>query len=292
MQEGEEKKARQPVCFVIGPIGKDGTAVRKHSDLLFHALVEPVVTPKYHCLRADMEQKPGLITDAIIQRINESDLVIADFTTLNPNVFYELGIRHAAAKPTIHMAADGTELPFDNAGNRVIFYDLADWHRQKRAQNELRSQLIETEQTEFQVTNPVTQALTIRAFSASADTEENAIANMLDRVGAIERTMQALSLLKTHATHTTNERMVSGSQLVETISQQTSRIRERHETLHAALQALIADGHISAPPTQVDNFLDAYTRDLSLFNATIDQIEAGDFAEIQQAVNHFDDIPF
>jgi len=53
----------------------------------------------------------------------ESDIIIADITPPNPNVFYELGYSHALGKPTILLAQRESRLPFDVSGFRVIFYD-------------------------------------------------------------------------------------------------------------------------------------------------------------------------
>ncbi len=54
------------------------------------------------------------------------DPVVADLTGLNANAFYELGIRHSAEKPVIHIAKAHTPLPFDNFGHRVTFVDVAE----------------------------------------------------------------------------------------------------------------------------------------------------------------------
>jgi nucleoside 2-deoxyribosyltransferase len=54
----------------------------------------------------------------------ESDVIVAEITPVNANVFYELGYAHALDKPTILLARRDTEkLPFDISGYRVIFYD-------------------------------------------------------------------------------------------------------------------------------------------------------------------------
>ncbi|RYE46863.1 MAG: hypothetical protein EOP24_13115 [Hyphomicrobiales bacterium] len=179
-------------CFVIGPIGDPGSEIRRNADMLYHAVIEPVVGERYLLSRADLEQKSGMITDVIIQRVNDSDLVIADLTTLNPNVFYELGIRHAAQKPTIHIAARPTKLPFDNAGYSTILLDLQDWFSQSEAKRELGAQVTDTERPDFKATNPVTQAITMKAFNASPDTEEKAIANIGGRVAALENMVNQL----------------------------------------------------------------------------------------------------
>src|ERR1700694_2903882 len=56
--------------------------------------------------------------------IVDSDVIVAEITPVNANVFYELGYAHALEKPTILLANRNTEkLPFDISGYRVIFYD-------------------------------------------------------------------------------------------------------------------------------------------------------------------------
>ena len=99
---------KKPLCFVIGPIAKDGGSERKHSDLLLNAVIKDVLQREefgYHVKRADEDADPGMIGDRMISDIINSDLVVADLTDLNPNTFYELGIRHATEKPTIHIGA-------------------------------------------------------------------------------------------------------------------------------------------------------------------------------------------
>lgn len=53
-----------------------------------------------------------------------SDLVIADLSTLNPNVFYEIGLRHMLGKAIIHVADENTKLPFDVSSFRTVIYDI------------------------------------------------------------------------------------------------------------------------------------------------------------------------
>lgn len=59
----------------------------------------------------------------IIKGLLESEIIVADITPPNPNVFYELGFSHALNKTTILLAQRGSELPFDIRSYRVIFYD-------------------------------------------------------------------------------------------------------------------------------------------------------------------------
>jgi len=77
----------------------------------------------FRCFRADLITKTGSITRDLLSRLYRSDAVIADLTDLNPNVFYELGVRHALRSGTILIALKGTKLPFDVGDLRVIFYE-------------------------------------------------------------------------------------------------------------------------------------------------------------------------
>ena len=59
----------------------------------------------------------------IIEMIEKSDLIIADLTSSNPNVYYELGIAHAFGKPVIHLVQSPVEdVPFDLRSYRLITY--------------------------------------------------------------------------------------------------------------------------------------------------------------------------
>jgi hypothetical protein len=90
------KTPKVPLCFVIGPIGKDGTTERKHADLLLNSVIKYVLEAHefgYKVKRADEDDDPGMIGDRVISDILGAELVVADLTDLNPNVFYELGTR-------------------------------------------------------------------------------------------------------------------------------------------------------------------------------------------------------
>lgn len=115
-------------CFLICPIGKEGSDIRKRSDKVMKYLLSPVCSQKgYEVIRADLIASANKISVDIIEHLENDDLAIADLTGCNPNVFYEIGYRKAKGMPTIHIAKNGTELPFDTIDDRTIFYDETDF---------------------------------------------------------------------------------------------------------------------------------------------------------------------
>lgn len=178
-----------PLCFVIGPIGKDATAERKHSDLLLHAVIKEVLTKDefdYTVKRADEDADPGMIGDRVVSDIINAELVVADLTDLNPNAFYELGIRHSTEKPTIHIARSGTPLPFDNVSHRTIFVDLMDWQSIEQARKRLAESVRATRAADYKVSNPITQANASFRMRMSEDPRDKLLAQMQEKIDAIE----------------------------------------------------------------------------------------------------------
>ena len=110
-------------CFIIMPVGEGGTAIRRAAEGLVDSAIKSVLEELGY-----EEEVPhricssGSITKDVINRILNSELTIANLTGLNPNVMYELGIRHCIKKPVIHVCEIGTELPFDLKVERTIFY--------------------------------------------------------------------------------------------------------------------------------------------------------------------------
>lgn len=108
-------------CFVIAPIGPPGSKTRQRSDRVLRDLIGPAVAEcGYTAFRADEIDEPGLITAQVVRRVREDPLVVADLTERNPNVFYELAIRHSVRKPVVQLIEEGEPVPFDVAGMRTI----------------------------------------------------------------------------------------------------------------------------------------------------------------------------
>lgn len=121
-------KAETPVCFVISPIGRTGTETyAQFKDVLEYVIKPAVMTRGYEMtvIRADDIEHPGSFIKDIVERLSDSFLVIADLTGQNPNVFYELGVRHALSPRTILIAQKIEDIPSDLRDYRVIIYDTS-----------------------------------------------------------------------------------------------------------------------------------------------------------------------
>lgn len=122
-----EQARFETVCFYITPIGEEDSEERKHSDLFLGALVEPAMEAfQLKVIRADAIDKPGTITRQVIEYLLRSRLVIADLSFHNPNVFYELALRHAARLPVVQLIRTADRLPFDLNQLRTVKIDTTD----------------------------------------------------------------------------------------------------------------------------------------------------------------------
>ena len=88
---GDIGAAPQKRCFVVSAFGAGPDEQRAHKQVLRH-LVQKVLEPEYQVVRADLIDEEGLITNQIIEHLLEDELVVADLTGLNPNVFYEVAV--------------------------------------------------------------------------------------------------------------------------------------------------------------------------------------------------------
>jgi hypothetical protein len=118
-----------PLCFVLMPFGRKADAAgrtvdfdRVYGDLIAPAIAGADLEP----LRADEEMTGGIIHKPMFERLILCEYAVADLTTANANVFYELGLRHAVRRwsTVLVFAEGGSQLPFDVAPLRALPYRL------------------------------------------------------------------------------------------------------------------------------------------------------------------------
>ncbi len=163
------KKPPRPMCFVAMPFGKKAPPGKKKPvidfDNIFKHVERAVDAEKLECVRADFDPTGGFIHKPMYESLLVGEYVIADLTFSNPNVTYEVGVRHGAtARPTILIGAEGyiDRLPFDFRPLRVFTYKLDEGGGLGKKQAEdlvdgLRKRLQLAIQGGLAVDNPITQ---------------------------------------------------------------------------------------------------------------------------------------
>jgi hypothetical protein len=122
-------------CFVIMPFHEKPDPARQDTvdfDRVYRDIIKPAVTGlkasrglNIECQRCDEVEQAGLIHERMVGYIADADVAVVDITTANPNVYYELGVRHALRdRVTVLIRRKGTGNPFNIGGMTTIEYDL------------------------------------------------------------------------------------------------------------------------------------------------------------------------
>ncbi len=158
------------LCFIVGPIGAKDSPERKRSDKVRRFIIEPAMShlSDFAVVRADQIGKPGMIDRQIISNLRDADLVIADLASSNPNAFYEIGIRHVMAKPTVHMQDAAERIPFDVSLYSSVLYSLDSVEEIDSAVEELRKHINAVIDPSHPIDNPVTRTIGHEQFTPKA----------------------------------------------------------------------------------------------------------------------------
>jgi len=117
------------LCFVLMPFGKkpDASGTLVDFDAVYHEMIAPAIKQAdLDPVRADEEMTGGIIHKPMFERLMLCPYAVADLSTANANVFYELGVRHAVRPfSTVLIFAEGGRLPFDVAPLRALPYQLS-----------------------------------------------------------------------------------------------------------------------------------------------------------------------
>jgi O-acetyl-ADP-ribose deacetylase (regulator of RNase III) len=122
----------------------DGSRI--NFDIIYEFIIKSAISEmkdnygvQIDCARSDKIEESGSIHAEMFERIATDEVAIVDITTLNPNVFYELGIRHALRKGvTVLLKKVGSSIPFNIQGMRTIEYDYADVDSYKRTREQIQ----------------------------------------------------------------------------------------------------------------------------------------------------------
>ncbi|MEV6664293.1 hypothetical protein [Streptomyces nigra] len=189
----QNKECSQKNCFFISPIGTANSDVRRRSDQILKHIIKPACQEcGYSAIRADEIDNSGMISTQILERILNDGIVIADLTDQNPNVFYELAVRHAVRKPFIQIIAEGQNIPFDVQGIRTIELDHQDLDSAASARESITKAIRAIDEGQ-PVDTPMTYTLNLQDLRSSGNAEERGMAEILEIVQGIQRQVQRSS---------------------------------------------------------------------------------------------------
>lgn len=185
--KGQPMTEKLKKCFVIAPIGADGSETRTVSDTVLEGFIVPALDavggfakPQ----RADHINAPGDIPKQIVERIANDDLVIADLTDRNANVFYELAIRHTLGKPFVQLIHKSQEIPFDVGQQRTIKYDHTDLLGSKKVIERIRSAVTECMAPGFKPETPLGYSATLEILN-KGDAESQSLKLILEKLDQV-----------------------------------------------------------------------------------------------------------
>jgi hypothetical protein len=176
-------------CFLISPIGSEDSEIRDRADMFREDIVRAGIGDRYEVRRADDYNRAGNITSQVIEAIVDADLIVADLTGRNANVYYELSVAHCYRRhvvPMRNVADDTGDLPFDNYTERTIPYSLTRLGLRDRARDLLAKAVEETVgQTP---SNPVTTALGLkRVVEQGGDNVATILTSLSAQVATLDR---------------------------------------------------------------------------------------------------------
>jgi hypothetical protein len=200
--------------------------------MVLHSIIKPAL-PDFDVKRGDDLGAAEMISGKMIEAICDYELAVADLTGHNPYVFYELGLRHMVEKPVIHVAADGTKLPFDTAGVGTFHFNIADIHSHMRLRGDIAKAAAQVLARGYNASNPVTAARDAIKLRESSNSTDVMLGQMRTQIADMERRAPkpeptGLSLLTTLAADT----------LTAQASMSDERYQERHEELLTTLEMI------------------------------------------------------
>lgn len=208
-------------CFIVCPIGEDNSEIRKHSDTVLKYIITPALSQdEFDIIRVDSLPTVDRIDQTIIEYLQTADLVIADMTGHNANVFYEFGYRQALGKLVIPIIEEGHSIPFDVTTLRAIKYATNDLDKANTAINRLK------------------ETIEIFDFESQSDTSTLSSSNIDSSVlTTINNKLDAIMDLIAQ----------NNATIIDTVAEQVAKHSKPEQTMEERMLALILPEMIKNP---------------------------------------------
>lgn len=234
-------------CFFIAPIGEKGSEIRKRSNDVRDWILKPAAEAHgLAAVRADDVGEPGQITAQAVQHCLKAKAAVADLTGGNPNVYYELSVRHGAQLPVVLIAEEGTKLPFDISQSRVIFFKHNDLASAGKAKEELEEHIGAS--LSGPPDNPIYDGMRLAQLQGG-NVEEQTLAHLMRRMDALTAATDDIARQvrrNGRPRRVGRTFVVPDSEVPEDLREILDRVRTEEETRAEILAEAAADDH---PPT-------------------------------------------
>jgi hypothetical protein len=179
-------EAIRDTCFIITPFG--GWFDEYYEDI-FRPAIEAA---GLNATRADDLYRPGTIVNDIWKFAQDAKVILADLTHKNPNVFYELGLAHALAKPAILITESIDDVPFDLRSLRVLQYDKnrSDWGEQLK--EDISKAIDEVLKSPIEAVLPTFLSVKIQTKPPKVTAEDKAIMQLRQEMDALRREVMSV----------------------------------------------------------------------------------------------------
>ena len=269
-------------CFIISPLDNEDSDIRTISDTIFNKILSPVLQElNYNVSRSDKINQPGSLQTQIMEKLVMSDIVIADISENNPNVMYELGIRHKQIKPTIIVKRKNTfaNIPFDITTIRIISIDMDSTSFVNEKQR-LKDQIIYAEENPESASysmasnyNDYDQGKIVNTLSGIKNISSNVIDNKTTQnpeelQDALESTVNEINTMKDY-----NKCRIKGNEYYKNKKYAIS-IMYYDKSLELKSDDISSYIHKGNALYNLSNYLDAYTCFTNVININPSIIEA------------------
>jgi hypothetical protein len=183
-QQTRESKEKD-TCFIIMPFGD-------WFDYYYETIYVPAIDASgLEPRRADDLYRPSAIVHDIWALTQRAKIILADLSGKNPNVFYELGLAHAVAKPAILVTESIEDVPFDLRSLRVLVYDKNEPEWGKRLRDKIETSIKEILASPLESVLPTFLKVKKLTSSKTVTKAEKELISMRQDIDFLKREVQA-----------------------------------------------------------------------------------------------------